>query len=866
MARSPFPTGDGFGRNVSDGLPGINIGAPAAGAAGALADAAQHVGRQVGKMAERAWTREGQRDAARVIGAAGLTGNQPRIREGQGVDDQAYNAVVREHLLTQRQTAWIEGADQVELENPDSEIRWTEALAAHDAAFTPTGDPELDTRFANFRTVQRAQRLGRVREGQERARQATVSASFVEAASVGRTTLGQAAANAGFDEAGGQLMGVSLAQYAETLARFGPRDAFTVGGIEFAADPSRAGVISPEVLARTFDAARRDAQMAWISQAAERSPDAASKRAFVGQVQERWAAGDPAFAGLDAGDFQQLSARLEGVADRAEADEAAAMRAAAERARDLLTAGEYGDDVDLAELRELAALSGDVGLMAQVDFAATHGFEVTPASLRASLAGGGDAAAGFSGWIGVLLDEMEGPGLVGDDNGRGRAQYGITEASHPEAWRDDRIDRAEAAAIYRREYWDAIGGDSLPPELAFAAASAAVVGGVGTARDLLSRAGGDVDRFLELEEQRFRQLARQDPGKYGDDLPGWLNRIGKVRGQVSRIRAQRRAADGYASDPIGYARGNGRRQALATVAEMNPADLFDGDPRAAGDFLRARRATGQQLAERDGVPFAMFASEEIAAIRERIERDPAAVVTLVRRAGQALGGEGARAVLGELSRGGVAGADLHLARLSLEPHLANVVSSILEGRRLRAEQGVPPAFEKGEGIDDALREIAPALAATPDLTPAIRSLALDRAYADQARGRLRDGRDYVDAALGATHQGGHRFGGLATVNRATVVAPTWLRSDAFDEALEFAAASWAQQGGGPVFDNGQPIPARVLASHWQPQRMANGRYRLINPRTNRPIAGRNGGVFEFDLERLREPFARRHPNLTLGAR
>jgi lysozyme family protein len=34
----------------------------------------------------------------------------------------------------------------------------------------------------------------------------------------------------------------------------------------------------------------------------------------------------------------------------------------------------------------------------------------------------------------------------------GRTQYGIAEKSNPEAWRDNRVDYAEAREIYRRKY------------------------------------------------------------------------------------------------------------------------------------------------------------------------------------------------------------------------------------------------------------------------------------------------------------------------------------------------------------------------------------------------------------------------------
>lgn len=62
----PFPTGD-FGRRTSDNLIGADIGAPASGVAGAVGAAAEGFGRTLKGMAERAWTREGETDAARAI-------------------------------------------------------------------------------------------------------------------------------------------------------------------------------------------------------------------------------------------------------------------------------------------------------------------------------------------------------------------------------------------------------------------------------------------------------------------------------------------------------------------------------------------------------------------------------------------------------------------------------------------------------------------------------------------------------------------------------------------------------------------------------------------------------------------------------
>lgn len=121
----------------------------------------------------------------------------------------------------------------------------------------------------------------------------------------------------------------------------------------------------------------------------------------------------------------------------------------------------------------------------------------------------------------------EGEGFVADDNGAGRSQLGITERSHPRAWADGRITREEAAAIYKRDYWDAIGADDLPAGLAQMAFDTAVNMGAGAARSMLAQAGGDVGRFADLRRQRYREIAENDPGsrRY---LSAWLSRTDRL--------------------------------------------------------------------------------------------------------------------------------------------------------------------------------------------------------------------------------------------------------------------------------------------------------------------------------------------------
>lgn len=848
MARPPaFPTAN-LRRSTSGAL---TTGAPTADAASfatrALGQAAERFGAGLRRMADETYVREGQADAARAIEASRESGSEVAIRQGSGIDDRAFNEIARQYRSAQRRAAYLDEVGKVELASDGDLERFGLGAAAVREAFRPTGDAQLDADFATFATLQDAQALGRTRERAERRRIDTGRAAFQQSVAVETTALGQAITTAPFDADGARLVGAHLGRLANQLAVYGPREAFSVGGVEFAADPNRMNVMDAADLARVFDQTQREARASWILSASDRIEGSTAKLSFLGRVQERWEAGDPMFAGLDAGDFTRLRDQLRTDVSRAATDENAAMRGAGERARELLRAMEFGGEVDGGELRQLAAASGDFGLAAEVDFRLTYGPGVTPDSLR----GGGPGGAGvFGDAVDFVLDRLEGPGFVAQDNGAGRAQWGITERSHPEAWRDGRIDRAEAAAIYRRDYWDAIGGDSLPPDLAVAAFAAAVVGGVGTARELLRQSGGSADRFLELERARFERLARENPARYGDDLRGWQARHGRVRAQISAVRAQARAREGFAGDPIGFARGNGRRGALATVTEFDPGAVFEGGAAAAGwaEAIRSRLATGAQLSDSYGVPRRVLDDAEAAFYRDRFSQDPQAIVTFARTAGQALGGEGARQLLTELGRAGVAGADLQLATLSMTPASANVVAKIVQGRALKADGARTPELQ-GETMDEAFQRMAPAFAASPAVLAGARALAEDMAIADAGTGQLRrDASFYLNSALGAVERGGVRFGGVTRVNGAETVAPSWLAADRLDEALEIAARGWVSAEVGPVDSAGRPMAAAWL-SRMRLRAMPNGRYRLVNPETGRDLAARSGRAFEFDIER-----------------
>ncbi len=119
-------------------------------------------------------------------------------------------------------------------------------------------------------------------------------------------------------------------------------------------------------------------------------------------------------------------------------------------------------------------------------------------------------------------------GLVDNPADRGGlTKYGISQSAYP------KLDIAsltadQAAAIYKRDFWDAIKADQLDPAIREMAFDAAVNQGVNWTKTALEQAKGDPNVFLQLREQRYRQIAAANPSQQ-QFLAGWLNRLAEFR-------------------------------------------------------------------------------------------------------------------------------------------------------------------------------------------------------------------------------------------------------------------------------------------------------------------------------------------------
>lgn len=109
----------------------------------------------------------------------------------------------------------------------------------------------------------------------------------------------------------------------------------------------------------------------------------------------------------------------------------------------------------------------------------------------------------------------------------GPTNFGISEKAHP-GLDVNNLTQEDARGIYKREYWDKIGGDQLPANMQVTAMDAAVNQGVDKASMWLKEAGGDPEKFNALRRADYERLAAENPEKYGKYLNGWLARLNRA--------------------------------------------------------------------------------------------------------------------------------------------------------------------------------------------------------------------------------------------------------------------------------------------------------------------------------------------------
>lgn len=154
----------------------------------------------------------------------------------------------------------------------------------------------------------------------------------------------------------------------------------------------------------------------------------------------------------------------------------------------------------------------------------------------------GSDFASASGWV----IKTEG-GYVANDAGKGPTNYGINGAAYFGVAAKDLTDTQrkfiadltpeKAQEIYRKRYWDAIDADKLAPNVRAIAFDTAVNQGPDTAKRLLSEAGGDPEKLLDLRRAEYKKLVKSNPEKYAQYEKGWMNRLDQLEASITGTRS-----------------------------------------------------------------------------------------------------------------------------------------------------------------------------------------------------------------------------------------------------------------------------------------------------------------------------------------
>lgn len=128
-------------------------------------------------------------------------------------------------------------------------------------------------------------------------------------------------------------------------------------------------------------------------------------------------------------------------------------------------------------------------------------------------------------------------GYVANDAGKGETNLGINKTANPDI--DIKgLTPEKAKAIYKERYWNAIGADSLPPEMRAVAFDAAVNHGPSKANKMLAEAGGSPEKFIELRKAEYARLIRENPEKYGKYEKSWNSRLDQLSSSLTGERSK----------------------------------------------------------------------------------------------------------------------------------------------------------------------------------------------------------------------------------------------------------------------------------------------------------------------------------------
>jgi hypothetical protein len=125
-------------------------------------------------------------------------------------------------------------------------------------------------------------------------------------------------------------------------------------------------------------------------------------------------------------------------------------------------------------------------------------------------------------------------GYVEDDAGKGPSNFGINKSANPDVDVKN-LTKEKARELYKKRYWDAIGGDALAakdPALATVAFDTAVNMGVGKANQLVAASKGNPSTLLGMRQQHYDSLIKKDPEKFAPYAKSWKERVADLATSV----------------------------------------------------------------------------------------------------------------------------------------------------------------------------------------------------------------------------------------------------------------------------------------------------------------------------------------------
>lgn len=158
-------------------------------------------------------------------------------------------------------------------------------------------------------------------------------------------------------------------------------------------------------------------------------------------------------------------------------------------------------------------------------------------------------------------------GYVANDAGKGETNMGINKSANPDLdIKGMTVDKARQ--VYKQRYWNAIGGDSLPPQVRAIAFDAAVNHGPSFANKIIAQADGDPAKMIALRREEYARLVRENPAKFSKYAKSWESRLQSLEGVISG----RRSMSGMLSQASQIADPRQRKMAEATIQEQAQRD------------------------------------------------------------------------------------------------------------------------------------------------------------------------------------------------------------------------------------------------------------------------------------------------------